>query len=213
MKKVLLLLIGVVLFIALVFFKLNLTDFAQTVSERLSWTFYSFICIAVVSQLALRAVRFKLLFNNVFEYNIPLLKSFLLTSASFFVALATPVKLGDMVRGLFVKGRGLEITAICFIEYLLDVLVVLAVPAFGLVFLYRYYLFEVVAAYLFLALGLAVLFVLFKSARAKGIIKRTKLYRKSKDKIDMLKLYFKEGLKNKAILSMSFLCTCLFYGI
>lgn len=205
--------IGIVLFIALVLFKLNLTDFAKTVSERLSWTFYSFIFIAVIAQLVFRSIRFRLLFNNVFEYKMPRLRSFLLASASFFVALATPVKLGDMIRGIFVKGKGMEITAISIIEYLLDVLVVFAVPVFGPIFLYHYYLFDIAAAYFILALVLLVIFILLRYSHIKDFFLKTQLYRKYHEKIAILKLYFKKGIKNKAILSMGLFYTCLSYSV
>lgn len=134
MKNILLLFSGVILFIALVFFRLDLPAFTSIVSERLSWTFYTVVAFAITVQLALRSVRFRLLFNNVIEEKISLPESFLLTSASYFVALATPNKIGDMVRGLFAKGRAWEITAVAAVEYLFDMLVVLTVPAFGLFF-------------------------------------------------------------------------------
>jgi uncharacterized protein (TIRG00374 family) len=213
MRNLLLLLAGGIIFAVLIFLKLDLEGLVNIVLERLSWTFYSLICIAITAQLVFRSIRFRLLFNNVFEYKIPQLKAFLLTSASFFVALATPVKLGDMTRGVFLKGKGLEITAISIIEYLLDVIIVLAVPIFGMIFLYRYYLSEIVTAYLFLSLGLAALFILLRYARVKDFLKRTRLYSKGKDKIDLLKQYFKKGLKNKVILSIGFFCTCLSYNV
>jgi uncharacterized protein (TIRG00374 family) len=213
MKNILLFFVGAIVFIALVFLKLDFTGFVHIVSERLSWTFYTIICFLITIQLLLRSVRFKLLFGSVFKDRLSLPESFLITSASFFVALATPNKVGDMARGFFAKGRALETTAISIIEYLLDALIALTIPAIGLFFLHRYYLKEIAVLYALLILGLVVSFVLLRYCRLVDMLNRFDWYRKNMEKIGLMKLYFMEGLKNRSVISMGLLCTCLFYGL
>lgn len=212
-KNILLLFIGILIFIFLIAFKFDLSKLASTISDKISWGFYIFISLLIILQLVCRSTRFKLLFNHVYEDKISFKKSFFLTGASFFVAMATPNKLGDASRGFFFREKGVEVTAITLIEYLFDTLVITAIAFLGVVIIYREYLSKLVLLAVIAIAGLAILFYLVKCDKIKELINRFNWYQKIKAKIELLKLYVKTGVKSKFVLSTAFVFSCSFMAI
>ena len=211
--NIILLSVGVLIFVFLIVFKFDLSSFVSTVSGNISWVFYIFISLLIILQLVCRSLRFNLLFNHIFEGKISLRDSFLLTGASFFVAMATPNKLGDTTRGLFFRAKGVEITAVTMIEYLFDTFVLVGIAFLGLTIVYRQYLGRFIPALAILVIGLAVLFYLIKYGKAEKLADRFNWYRKIRGKIELLKSYFKAGIRSKFVLTTGFIFSCFFIAI
>jgi uncharacterized protein (TIRG00374 family) len=213
MKKIILFIFGLILLVFVITFKLDLSTLGSLIGQKISGPFYLMISLLIISQLLFRSLRFMFLYNNsAFDSRIHFLASCLLSSASFFVALATPNKTGDMLRGLLHKKRMLEITAVTTVEYLLDIGVFFLIPVLGLLLVCSSYSLEIIAGYTVLAVLLLSLFCLFKFLRQKKIFTHWKWYINNKDKIQLGLHYYKESLKNKFSLSLGFLFTCFFHG-
>lgn len=212
-RNILLLLVGISIFVFLIAFKLDLSSFVATISGKISWGFYVFISLLIILQLLLRSFRFNLLFNRVFEDKISLKDSFLLTGASFFVALATPSKLGDTTRGLFFRKKGIEITAIALVEYSFDTLVIVGIALWGLAFIYRQHLSKILLAPVILIAGLVVLFYLLKYSKVEMLVSRFSWYETICGKMKLLVSHIKTGIKSRFVLSIGFIFSCLFNAI
>lgn len=214
MKNILLLLVGAALFVVLIVFRPDLPNVIALVSEKISWTFYILIVLLITIQLPLRSLRFKILLDTlVKDSGISLLDSFMLTSASFFIALASPNKSGDMLRGLLHTDQRWEITAISMLEYLFDCLVVLLVPLLGIFMVYGSYSTQIAIGYLGISIGLALVFVIFRYFPVENILSNFHYYRNNKSGIRLLKTYLGKGLRSKYTWFIGVLFTCLFYGL
>lgn len=209
-RKILPICAGILIFVFLIAFKFDLSSLATTISSKISWGFYIFISLLVVLQMVIRSLRFNLLFNYVFEDRMSLKDSFLLTGASFFVAMATPNKLGDTARGLFFREKGVEVTAIALIEYLFDTFVIVGIALMGVVFVYRQYLSTFILLLVIAAAGCFGLFCVIKSSRVKTFAERLSWYHKIQDKALVLKGHFTTGIKSKFVLSLGFISSCFF---
>jgi len=206
-------LIGALIFISFVVFKFDLSKFVLTVSENISWSFYILISFMITLQLLCRTLRFNLLFNHVFEDGISLKDSFLLTGASFFVAMATPNKLGDAARGLFFRRKGIEITAVALIEYLFDTLIIAGIAVLALTIVCRQYLNKLVIIPGVLVLGTAVLFYLFRYGKAEKFVNRFSWFRRIHGRVKLLKSHFTAGIRSKFVLSTGFIFSVFFIAI
>jgi uncharacterized protein (TIRG00374 family) len=211
-KNILSLVAGISILAVLLAFKFDLSDFVSTVSAKISYGFYAVISVAIVVQLVFRSLRFNLLYNRTQEDKISLTDSFVLTGASFLVAMATPNKLGDTTRGLFFGKKRIEITAITLIEYLFDSFILVAVAFVGIVVVYRQYLPQVVLAVAVLAAGAAVLLYLVKSGHAGKLLAKSDRFKGLAGKLDLLKAYFGAGIKSKFVLLVGFIFSCCFHA-
>lgn len=209
-RNILLLLVGLSIFVFLIAFKLDLSSFVSTISGKISRGFYAFISLLIILQLFVRSFRFNLLFNRVFEDKISLKDSFLLTGASFFVALATPGKLGDTTRGLFFRKKGIEITAITLVEYSFDTIVIVGIALWGSAFIYRQHLSKILLVPVLLVAGLVSLFFLLKYSKFENLVNKFSWYEKIQGKIKLLVSHIKTGIKSRFVLSIGFIFSCLF---
>jgi len=172
------------------------------------------IFLSIAGQLIFRSLRFKALFENlVDDARISFVNSFLLTSASFFVALATPNKAGDMLRGLFYNSRRWEITAISIIEYLMDCLIVLIIPVVGLVFVYRSYRTEIIIGYAVFILGGAIVAVVLKYLPMDHVLSRVPVLHRYGEGGSLLKTHVGRGLGSTYVWSTGLLFTSLTHGL
>ena len=138
---------GLVLFVVLLVNQLEFEYFISIVSQKLTWHFYLMMFFIMNLQLLFRSIRFKLLYKFGFNQDVPIGNAFILTSASFFISLPTPNKVGDLARGLLSDRNRWEITSISVFEYLLELFVFLILPAFGLIVVYRTHFLEIIIAY------------------------------------------------------------------
>ena len=206
-KKILLILLGIILFVALIFEKFDYSTFVATISTKISWPFYFFISILISFQLVFRALRFSVLFNNAFKKKIVFSDSYFLTSAIFFIALITPNKIGDTLRGLLYKSQQIEITAISFIEFLLDTLVVVLIPLVGIFLIDDKTLIKTIIGYVIIvlfAMGVVIYLLMFGSR-----ILNINFHQKYKNKINSFQQYFKKGFDSRISLVVSFFYTAL----
>lgn len=168
MRKILLLALGIFLFGMFVFLKLDIHQVSETISTHFTLRFYALLCILILLQPFLRAIRFYLLFNRFYAQHLRFSRSFLLSTASFFVALCTPNKSGDLVRGLFSADNRSEITFISINEYLMDIILVVAIPGLGLFLGMAEVFHEVVSGYVILGAFAAIsclVFIIFSRFR------------------------------------------------
>ncbi len=204
---------GVLIFVFLILFKFDLSSFVSTVSDKLSWAFFILMSLLILLQFPSRGFRFHLLFNRAFQGKTSFKDSFILTGASFFVALATPNRLGEATRGLFFKEKAVEITAVTFIEYLADTLTLACIAFLGLLLVYQQYLSKFILALAIVIAALAVPFYLLKYGKAKKLIIRFNCYQKIHNKVQLLKSHIAAGIKNKFVLPTAFVFSCLFNAV
>jgi len=210
-KQILMILIGLVVLILLVAYKLDLSAFATIVLERMSWFFYFFISLLIIVQLLLRSIRFRILISGFSGYSISFLDSFILTAASNFIALATPNKSGDLLRGLFIKKYRWEVTAVSILEYLFDVFVVITVPAISFCIVFNERITQIAGAYFAAVFVLIVLFYLFKYCNFQ-VIRKVKWLGKFNDKVGLLKVHMSDLFKNKFSLFYAMVLSVFSYG-
>jgi len=213
MKNYLLLTLGGILLVLLVMAKIDISRFAEIVSQKISWPFYVLICALIIVQLLFRAVRFKFIYKTLFAGEISYLDSFLLNSASYFVALATPSKVGDVLRGLFWKNDRLQISAISLNEYFLDIIVVVLIPIIGFFFGYSHHSGEIITGYAVFGIICFCVFCAVYYSFKKNIFEKFPLSMKYSDKIKYVKKCTIEFFTNKAVVSVGLLFTCLSYGV
>lgn len=211
MWNAILLIFGLIIFILLIAFKLDLANVLNIVSHKISLEFYIFLFLLCIALMLFRSIRFKALSNSLFQINISLLNSFLLTNASFFIALFTPNKAGDLLKGFFLKKHRLEVTTISLIEYFFDSLFVVLIPIFGLFIVCRFYLIEIVIGYTALAFVLVITIFLIKYRPSERFLNNFKPYYKVKDKLNLLKEYLIRSFKNNFALTTGFVMSCLFF--
>jgi len=194
-------------------YKLDLSAFVLTVSDNISWRFYILISVLITLQLAIRSFRFKFLFNHMFKDRFFLRESFILTGASFFIAMITPNKLGDTARGFFFKSRGTEITAITLIEYVFDTLILVGIAFFGVMFIYRDYLTVFLLAFAVALIALIISLCLLKYNKLRKVVGRFDCYQKIGDRLKLVKSHFKASVRSKFVLLTGFVFSCLFHAI
>jgi uncharacterized membrane protein YbhN (UPF0104 family) len=211
MKTILSLLFGVTLFVTLIWAKFDDISLVSTISQKLSGIFYISIFLLVNCHLVFRATRFMSLFNNSFENKISFTVSFLLSSASFFIALITPLKVGDTLRGLFLKDQLWKITAITLIEFIYDAIIMIIIPLLGILLLYQTYLAEITTGLAVVTLFLLVAIILYKcfSFALPGL----DYYDKYRDNYLLLKRFLKTIIVGKMSLLFGLLQTCLIFGV
>ncbi len=211
LKKILFMIVGAALLGVLLILKFDFSTFISTVSTNVSWLFYFLISLSIIAQLVFRSLRFGMLFNSSFSEKIQMFDVFVLSSASFFLALATPNKLGDTFRAVFYKKQQWEITAISLIEFVMDIVLVLIIPLLGFFVLYKIHFKQLLVGYIIVALVIAVLLFFLKYSNPdRG---KPNFYAKNVYKFSLLKQYVAKGLKSKFALFTGFLFTCLTLGV
>ncbi len=126
--------------------------------------------------------------------------------------MATPNKSGDIARGFFVKDHFYEITAISTFEYLIDILVTLLIPLFGLFFVYGSFLDEIKLFYILLGIVSILLFTGYRMLSGKNIIEKSAIYKRYQPKIHQLITPMKTGFSNKNVLFSGVLITLFYHG-
>lgn len=207
-------LVGTLIFLFLILFKFDTSSLISVVSDNISGPFFLFLSLLIIFVLVPRAFRFYVLFNHLFkEDKISLKDSLLLTGASFYLALATPSKVGDTARGLFLKERALEITAVTLIEYFFDIFIVICIAGCGIVAVYRQYLAAFALFFLIFISILVILVYLLKSGSAKRAVCKLKWFKQTEEKLVLLKSHVKKGLQSGIFLSTAFIFSCFFNAI
>jgi len=207
------LVVGVLIIALLLVFKLDLSSFASAISHQISLRFYVLISLTITLQLVCRALRFHLLFNRIQNDHFSLKNSFLLTGASYFVAMATPNKLGDTSRGLFFREKGTEVTAITIIEFLFDLLAIVGIALVGTLAVYRSYLPIPLAAIGVLAIGVVGLYFLVKRDALTRLAGRFSRLQRPVETVRECTVYIKAGLRSKFVVIAGMFFTVLFHAI
>ena len=213
MKTTLLLILGCALFVVLIPSQTHVRELITLISSKLSWQFFLGVNVLILFQLILRAMRFKYLLGLLFNRQITFLRSFGLTSASYFVALATPNKSGDMIRGVLSETNRLETAAISVNEYILDVLIVIFTPLSVFLIDYSLYQKNIITGYILLCLILLSLTILVAAVKWDPFLKKFLLCKKYREKIIKIKEYVLKFYKNKLALLTGVALTLLFYCI
>lgn len=136
MKKILFLIIGIAILSYLFYSKIDFDQFLSAINDKISFDLFVLLFLGINIQQLARAIRFRLIYNFLKEEKISYLRSFRVTSASFFIALATPNKLGDNLRALFFKKNRSLVTEITAYEYLLDLIMAILLPISSIYILY-----------------------------------------------------------------------------
>lgn len=199
---------GILIFTFLMIFKFDLPIFISTVSNNISLGFYVLISTLILLQLVIRSFRFKFLFNHMFKDKISLRESFILTGASFFIAMITPNKLGDTARGLFSKRKGIEITTITLIEYIFDTLILIVITLFGTICVYREHLATFLLTLMVMIIAMIILLSLPKYSKLRKPVERFNWYQKIAGRLEPIKLHFKVSVQSKFVLFTAFTSSC-----
>ncbi len=157
MKKIILSLVGIVILGYILYSRVDYVQFIELLRTEISIYTYLSLFFVINLQHLFRAIRFRQIHNRVITGKITFLQSLIVTSGSFFLAMATPNKLGDNFRALFFKDNKKQIMAITFYEYFIDVIVSVFLP---LIALYAVYVKIPIATYL-LAVVIASLLVVY----------------------------------------------------
>jgi uncharacterized protein (TIRG00374 family) len=212
-KTTLLLILGCALFVILIPSQAHVHKLISLISNNISWKFFFGVNVLIFFQLIFRTIRFKCLLNLLFSRQITFLKSFNLTSASYFVALATPNKSGDMIRGALSESNRLETLAISVNEYILDVLLVIFTPLSVFLIDYSLYQKNIITGYVIICLSLVLFLIFIVKVRWDKILIRFSLYQKHREKIKTTIKFFLEFHKNKLAMITGLVLTFFSYAL
>lgn len=201
--------IGLVLFLAFIY-NIDFSALKHNVYEKYLWSNYILLAVLINLHLVFRAIRFRhfsvLLINN----SITITQSFLLTSASYFLAITTPFKIGDFSRGFLTNTNRINIHSVTIMEFIADTALHFGIPIIGLLLFAPPFLLARVNILYLLFMGIVVLmfFVYKKRSQLFGLLFKIPSIKKNRESIDSLI----QNLKTLFI-KKSFIPSCLLFSL
>jgi uncharacterized protein (TIRG00374 family) len=210
MKRYIMLVLGCLI---LAFFFL-ITDFNKVIvaiSEEFSWEKYIVLFVSINLYLILKALRFKLLMLYAYAVKTSYKNVFHLISASFFLALVTPGKVGELSRPFFANKNRLKIGLVTIYEYLLDIFLMLFIPIACVLYFdnFSFYMdeFLLVALMFFILFYALYKFKSFLMSLIYYLLKKNKKFADEKFQLNDVRKDFFDLLKKKQVLFTSIIFT------